>query len=276
MIMIFSALCSLLDASASTSTSISTSLRSRDEFLLPHRDAYSASMKLPPSRLRALILPRPSRQRAVFTLTPVYGAPTTALATRPKEDTLNSRLIRIKATLSNPDTQASVSTGTDTPAPTPTDVRILPTTPLRMLRLKLLKTFKSPRGASAQVSVRMADGSLAPLGDPDGGEEGKEISWWLEDGAEIDPHDLMPASARIVWWDYSTSPPATELHVAPVGSRAHPPRPRRSTYCTSKPMSRLMMRHRDPATRIIARSKVQIATTVHLSSFRASLASGSS
>ncbi|KAA1469385.1 hypothetical protein DENSPDRAFT_773147 [Dentipellis sp. KUC8613] len=118
------------------------------------------------------------------TLCKLYGAPTTALATRPKKDTLNSRLIRahcqltnfpdIKATLSKPDTQ------------TPTDLRILPTTPLRVLRLKLLKTFKSPRGASAEISVRMADGSLAPLGDPDGSEDGKEISWWLEDGAEID------------------------------------------------------------------------------------------
>jgi hypothetical protein len=64
-------------------------------------------------------------------------------------------------------------------------VRVLPSAPLRILRLKLLKSFKAPRGASGQLWMRMADGKLIPLGDIGGADDDKDIDWWLESGSEV-------------------------------------------------------------------------------------------
>lgn len=64
-------------------------------------------------------------------------------------------------------------------------VKVLPSAPLRILRLKLLKLFKTPRDAEGELWIRMADGELAPLGDIGGADDDKEIDWWLESGSEV-------------------------------------------------------------------------------------------
>ena len=89
-------------------------------------------------------------------------------------------LIEIKATFS------AVS-----PPPSTTDVlaltkvvKVLPSASLRILRLKLLKLFKAPRGTEGDLWMRMRDGKLVPLGDI-GGADDKDIDWWLESGSEV-------------------------------------------------------------------------------------------
>ncbi len=64
-------------------------------------------------------------------------------------------------------------------------VKVLPSTPLRILRLKLLKLFKAPRGSEGELWMRMTDGRLVPLGDIRGADEDKDIDWWLESGSEV-------------------------------------------------------------------------------------------
>lgn len=64
-------------------------------------------------------------------------------------------------------------------------MKVLPSAPLRILRLKLLKLFKTPRGSEGELWIRMADGELAPLGDTGGADDDKEIDWWLESGSEV-------------------------------------------------------------------------------------------
>jgi hypothetical protein len=64
-------------------------------------------------------------------------------------------------------------------------VKVLPSAPLRILRLKLLKVFKAPRGAEGELWIRTADGGLTPLGDTGGADEDKEIDWWLESDSEV-------------------------------------------------------------------------------------------
>ena len=64
-------------------------------------------------------------------------------------------------------------------------VKVLSSAPLRILRLKLLKLFKAPRGASGELWMRMADGKLVPLGDIGGADDDKDIDWWLESGSEV-------------------------------------------------------------------------------------------
>ncbi|KAI0064708.1 RNI-like protein [Artomyces pyxidatus] len=112
-----------------------------------------------------------------------HGAPDTSHAKATKDDKLSDRLIQIKATLS------SISPPPESPTALPPSVavRVLPTASLRLLRLKLLKVFKAPRGASAAIWVRMADGKLAAIGEP-GGDDGRELDWWLEEGCEIVVH----------------------------------------------------------------------------------------
>lgn len=64
-------------------------------------------------------------------------------------------------------------------------VKVLPSAPLRILRLKLLKLFKAPRGVSGELWIRMADGKLVLLGDTGGADDDKDIDWWLESGSEV-------------------------------------------------------------------------------------------
>jgi len=64
-------------------------------------------------------------------------------------------------------------------------VKVLPSAPLRFLRLKLLKLFKAPRGADGELWIRMADGGFTPLGDFGGADDDKEIDWWLESGSQV-------------------------------------------------------------------------------------------
>ena len=64
-------------------------------------------------------------------------------------------------------------------------VKVLPSAPLRILRLKLLKVFKVARGAESELWIRTADGGLIPLGDTGGADEDKEIDWWLESDSEV-------------------------------------------------------------------------------------------
>lgn len=64
-------------------------------------------------------------------------------------------------------------------------VKVLPSAPLRVLRLKLLKLFKAPRGVSGELWMRLADGKLVPLGDIGGADDDKDIDWWLESGSEV-------------------------------------------------------------------------------------------
>lgn len=85
-------------------------------------------------------------------------------------------------------TKTSPPTATSLSSP-PIAVRVLPTAPLRHLRLKLLKSFKAPRGAKADVWLKMADGKFSELGGggmgDEGAEEGREVEWWLEEGSEL-------------------------------------------------------------------------------------------
>lgn len=64
-------------------------------------------------------------------------------------------------------------------------VKVLPSTPLRILRLKLLKLFKAPRGIEVELWMRMRDGKSVPLGDIGGADDDKYIDWWLESGSEV-------------------------------------------------------------------------------------------
>ena len=50
---------------------------------------------------------------------------------------------------------------------------------------KLLKSLKAPRGAQADLWVRMVGGAHSRIGEPDGSDEGREIGWWLEEGSEV-------------------------------------------------------------------------------------------
>lgn len=74
------------------------------------------------------------------------------------------------------------------PTVSQTTIRILPSAPLRLLRLKLQKVFKAPRGTRADVWMHMADGKFSRLGNLDGEkgvDENKEIGWWLDEGAKV-------------------------------------------------------------------------------------------
>ncbi|KAI0317464.1 hypothetical protein OF83DRAFT_1276525 [Amylostereum chailletii] len=110
-----------------------------------------------------------------------------------KDEKLSSRLIR--ACLLSPSLSAhlnhlsSLFEGPSPPDPSRvasfSDVRILPSAPLRIARLKLLKSLKAPRDAQAEMWVRMSDGSFSSLESQDGADEGREIGWWLEEGSEV-------------------------------------------------------------------------------------------
>ena len=69
--------------------------------------------------------------------------------------------------------------------PEPQIARILPTAPLRTVRMKLLKSLKAPRGSKADLWVRMLGGVYRRIGEPDGSDEGREIGWWLDEGSEV-------------------------------------------------------------------------------------------
>jgi len=90
-------------------------------------------------------------------------------------------LIEIKASLSLVSPPPSVSIAL---ALTQT-VRVLPSAPLRILCLKLMKLFKVPRGTEGELWMRMVNGELAPLGGTGGADDDKEIDWWLENGSEV-------------------------------------------------------------------------------------------
>jgi len=57
--------------------------------------------------------------------------------------------------------------------------------PLRLVRLKLLKSLKAPRGAKAELWERMVDNSFSRIGDPNGSDDAREIEWWLKEGDEV-------------------------------------------------------------------------------------------
>jgi len=111
----------------------------------------------------------------------VHGTPDNVSDIKGRDDKLKSRLIEIKASLS----------AISPPPIAPTAlvltkaVKVLPSAPLRILRLKLLKVFKAPRGAEGELWIRTADGGLTPLGDTGGADEDKEIDWWLEGDSEV-------------------------------------------------------------------------------------------
>jgi hypothetical protein len=76
--------------------------------------------------------------------------------------------------------------------PPPTIIRVLPTTPLRTLYLKLLKLARIPRNKGdnsdthAELWLKMADGSFSRIArDLDGVEMSREIGWWLEEMSEV-------------------------------------------------------------------------------------------
>ncbi|VDB82704.1 unnamed protein product [Peniophora sp. CBMAI 1063] len=98
-----------------------------------------------------------------------------------KEDKLSSRLIPIKVSL----VHASQPPENSESIPEAQVVRILPTAPLRTVRMKLLKSLKAPRGARADVWVRMLGGAYSRIGEPDGSDEGREIAWWLDEESEV-------------------------------------------------------------------------------------------
>ncbi|KAI0273469.1 hypothetical protein BC834DRAFT_990854 [Gloeopeniophorella convolvens] len=110
-----------------------------------------------------------------------HGAPITKLGTTTKEDKLKNRLIEIRAGLST----TSPSTSAPDVLASAKSVSVLPSAPLRVMRLKVFKLFKTPRGTEGELWVRMADGSFAPLGDATGADEEREIDWWLESGSEV-------------------------------------------------------------------------------------------
>ena len=64
-------------------------------------------------------------------------------------------------------------------------VKVLPSASLRILRLKLLKLFKAPRGTEGDLWMRMGDGKPVLLGDVKGADDDKDIDWWLESGSEV-------------------------------------------------------------------------------------------
>ncbi|KZV65417.1 hypothetical protein PENSPDRAFT_655794 [Peniophora sp. CONT] len=98
-----------------------------------------------------------------------------------KEDKLSSRLIPIKVSLVHAFEPPENSEG----IPEPQVVRILPTAPLRTVRMKLLKSMKAPRGAKADLWVRMVGGVYRRIGESDGSDEGREIDWWLDEESEV-------------------------------------------------------------------------------------------
>ncbi|KAI0032818.1 hypothetical protein K488DRAFT_49021 [Vararia minispora EC-137] len=109
-----------------------------------------------------------------------YGTTAEALPAAPKGETLSSRLIRAARLISGstPPTNAASF-------PAPTTTRVLPTMPLRLVRLKLLKVLKAPRGVTAELWKRMADDSFSRIGDSDGSDDAREIEWWVDDGDEV-------------------------------------------------------------------------------------------
>jgi len=111
----------------------------------------------------------------------VHGTPDIASDKKNKDDKLKNHLIEIKASLS----LVTPPPSTPTALALTKAVRVLPSATLRLLRLKLLKLFKTPRGSEAELWIRMVNGELAPLGDIRGADDDKEIDWWLESGSEV-------------------------------------------------------------------------------------------
>jgi len=108
----------------------------------------------------------------------VHGIPD---ITPDNKSRLKNHLIEIKASFS----AASPPPSTTKELALTKVVKVLPSAPLRILRLKLLKLFKAPRGASSELWMRMADGKLVPLGDIGGADDDKDIDWWLESDSEV-------------------------------------------------------------------------------------------
>ncbi|KAI0306717.1 hypothetical protein B0F90DRAFT_1623181 [Multifurca ochricompacta] len=110
-----------------------------------------------------------------------HGTPDITSVTKDEDNKLKNHLIEIKASLSAVSPPPSAPEALKLTKP----VKVLPSAPLRILRLKLLKLFKSPRGAECDLWIRMADGNLTPLGDIAAADDDKEIDWWLENGSEV-------------------------------------------------------------------------------------------
>jgi len=109
-----------------------------------------------------------------------HGTPDVTSDKKNKDDKLKNHLIEISASFSvdSPPQSTEAMRLTKT-------VKVLPSTPLRILRLRLLKLFKAPRRAECELWIRMADGEHVPLGDLGGTDDDKEIDWWLESGSEV-------------------------------------------------------------------------------------------
>lgn len=153
-------------------TSVSQRQRVDAELLYLSRTAHEL---FPSDAARAAVHPRWTE------LCEVYGTPDMTPEKNGKDDKLKNHLIEIKASFS-----------TVSPPPSTTNmlaltkiVKVLPSAPLRILRLKLLKLFKAPRGTESDLWMRMGDGKPVPLGDIGGADDDKEIDWWLESGSEV-------------------------------------------------------------------------------------------
>jgi len=129
----------------------------------------------PSDTARAVVHPRWAE------LCQAHGTPNIASEQKNKDDRLKGHLIEIKASLSS----VSPPPSTPTALALTQTVRVLPSAPLRILCLKLMKLFKTPRGTEGELWIRMVDGGLAPLGRTGGGDDDKEIDWWLESGSEV-------------------------------------------------------------------------------------------
>ncbi|KAI9460039.1 hypothetical protein F5148DRAFT_1217935 [Russula earlei] len=110
----------------------------------------------------------------------VHGTPDINSHRKSEQAKLKNHLIEIRTSFSAVSPPPSTNELSLTKA-----VKVLPSSPLRILRLKLLKLFNAPRGVESELWIRMANGEQAPLGDLGGADDDKEIDWWLESGSEV-------------------------------------------------------------------------------------------
>jgi len=89
--------------------------------------------------------------------------------------------IEIKASLSSFNPQSTATQALISTKP----VKVLSSASVRVLRLRLLKLFKVPRGTESELWIRTADGKVALLGDIAGTDDDKEIDLWIGNGSEV-------------------------------------------------------------------------------------------
>jgi tubulin-specific chaperone E len=131
---------------------------------------------------------------------PVHGTPDTTPEKKGKDDKLKNHLIglidrsRVVLLLMLDHILIEIKASFSAVSPPPStmevlaltkNVKVLPSAPLRTLRLKLLKLFKAPRGTEGELWMRMADGNFVPLGGIGEADDDRDIDWWLESGSEV-------------------------------------------------------------------------------------------